>query len=468
MIKNSKVKTKLENSTVSRPMQNAVYIKIKNIIPDDDQPRSEFDEQALKELSESIELHGLLQPIGVDKCGKNKYKIISGERRFKACQLLEMLEIPCIISDASDKAKRFAVQLVENLKREDLSPIEKAKALLRLKGMLGKQASWASVETSVNISESRRKQFVRLLELPEEMQSSIVSQSRRTSANQITELHARALLKLNGSPAKQQSLYDEIISERKISGNESALRAELLLSDVDIIKPVTLSIDYTSKEDLINKLEIKLTDLRQGEISRVKSSSDTKIEWTDKTWNPSSGCKKVSPGCANCYAEKEAGHLMRMGKNGYAQGFEFQLKPDQLIVPLNWSSPQLVFVDSMSDLFIDTMPFGYIDRVMEVISHTPRHTYQILTKRPAIMKKYFRTHPIPNNAWLGVSVENKRHGLPRIDLLRGLEPKVKFVSIEPLLEDLGKIDLTGIDWVIVGGESGHKARPMKEEWVINT
>lgn len=193
-------------------------------------------------------------------------------------------------------------------------------------------------------------------------------------------------------------------------------------------------------------------------------SSPSKIEWTEQTWNPVTGCTKISPGCKHCYAEIFAKRLQRMGTPGYENGFQVALHPNRLRDPMKRKKPTIWFVNSMSDLFHEKIPFSFIESVFETISLTPHHRYQILTKRPSRMAKYFASRPAPHNAWLGTSVEDKKYGLPRIDLLRAIPAKVKFLSIEPLLEDLGIIDLTGIDWVIVGGESGPKARPMKAEW----
>lgn len=156
-----------------------------------------------------------------------------------------------------------------------------------------------------------------------------------------------------------------------------------------------------------------------------------------------------------------------MNTPGYGNGFELSLLPERLEQPLRRKAPTMYFVNSMSDLFHDRIPFSFVDKVFETISGTPRHTYQILTKRAPIMAKYFRSRRVPRNVWLGVSVENKKYGLPRIDMLREIEASVRFLSIEPLLEDLGSIDLRDISWVIVGGESGKKARPMAESWVVN-
>lgn len=191
----------------------------------------------------------------------------------------------------------------------------------------------------------------------------------------------------------------------------------------------------------------------------------SKIEWTEKTWNPVTGCDKVSPGCKFCYAERMSARLKAMGAAGYDDGFALTLHPERLTQPSRRRTPTVYFVNSMSDLFHPDIPFEFIDRIMMVIQQTPQHTYQILTKRPEVMAEYCRGRQIPINAWLGVSVEDRKYGVPRIDILRGIDVATRFLSAEPLLEDLGLINLAGIDWVIVGGESGAKARPMRAEWV---
>jgi len=196
-------------------------------------------------------------------------------------------------------------------------------------------------------------------------------------------------------------------------------------------------------------------------------ASKHKIEWTEQTWNPTAGCSKVSSGCKNCYAEVMAKRLQAIGVKGYENGFQFSIVPERLNEPLKRKRATVYFVNSMSDLFHQDMPKDYLDKIFEVIKNTPQHTYQILTKRADKMFAYFKNKQIPKNVWLGVTVENKKEGLPRIEYLRQLNASVLFLSIEPLLEDLGKIDLSNIDWVIVGGESGHKARPMEKEWVVN-
>ena len=189
------------------------------------------------------------------------------------------------------------------------------------------------------------------------------------------------------------------------------------------------------------------------------------IEWTEQTWNPTTGCTKVSPGCKHCYAEKMAARLHAMGTAGYENGFDLSLMENRLTQPLLRKIPTVYFVNSMSDLFHEGIPYAFLDRVFEIIESTPHHTYQILTKRSERMRKYFNQHHCPHNVWLGVSVEDREYGLPRIEHLRQVEATVRFLSVEPLLENLGKIELSDIHWVIVGGESGPKARPMQHSWV---
>lgn len=194
--------------------------------------------------------------------------------------------------------------------------------------------------------------------------------------------------------------------------------------------------------------------------------AETKIEWTDKTWNPVTGCTKKSEGCVHCYAEVMARRLKGMGQVKYKNAFKLTLHPEDLDEPKKWKNPHNIFVCSMGDLFHEEVPFEFVDRVMQVIRDTPKHRYQILTKRAERMEEYFGSHEIPANVWLGVTVEVQRTRF-RIDHLRHLPASVRFLSCEPLLEDLGDMNLDGIDWIIVGGESGTQARPMKEEWVLN-
>jgi protein gp37 len=198
-------------------------------------------------------------------------------------------------------------------------------------------------------------------------------------------------------------------------------------------------------------------------------SGKSTIEWTDATWNPVRGCSKVSPGCTHCYAETFAERFRGVHGHPFEQGFDLRLVPEKLGEPLRWGMQRMVFVNSMSDLFHPDVPDDYIAAVARVMTLANWHTYQILTKRPERMTDLLRTSmracASQPNIWWGVSVENRKHGLPRIDLLRSAPVKVRFLSIEPLLEDLGNVDLRQIDWAIVGGESGPGARPMKEEWV---
>ena len=195
--------------------------------------------------------------------------------------------------------------------------------------------------------------------------------------------------------------------------------------------------------------------------------STTKIEWTDASWNPITGCTKISSGCQHCYAEVMARRLCSMGVDKYKNGFQVSLHEECLNEPLNWKKPRTIFVCSMSDLFHKDVPFEFIDKVFSVIAQTPQHRYQIFTKRSDRMAEYFIRHNVPANAWLGVTVDVQT-SKPRIDALRGIQnAPIRFLSCEPLLEDLGELNLTGIDWIIVGGESGRQARPMKEEWVLN-
>ena len=195
--------------------------------------------------------------------------------------------------------------------------------------------------------------------------------------------------------------------------------------------------------------------------------STTKIEWTDATWNPVTGCTKTSAGCVHCYAETMSRRLKAMGTAKYKNGFQVTLHEEALNEPKKWRKPRTIFVCSMSDLFHKDVPFAFVDKVMAVIRETPQHRYQLLTKRAERMEEYFQTREVPGNVWIGVTVEVKS-SKPRIDNLRRIaEAPIRFLSCEPLLEDLGELDLEGIDWIIVGGESGLQARPMKEEWVKN-
>lgn len=194
-------------------------------------------------------------------------------------------------------------------------------------------------------------------------------------------------------------------------------------------------------------------------------SRSSRIEWTEATWNPTVGCTKISPGCKNCYAESMAKRLSAMGTSGYENGFKLTLLPSRLEEPLRRKKPTVYFVNSMSDLFHKSVPDNYIELVFDVIQRCPQHTFQVLTKRADRLVVFFKQRDVPANAWIGVSVEDTKYGVPRIDCLRRVDAHIRFLSVEPLLEDVGSLDLTDIHWVIVGGESGRKARQMKREWV---
>ena len=187
------------------------------------------------------------------------------------------------------------------------------------------------------------------------------------------------------------------------------------------------------------------------------------IEWTEVTWNPVTGCTKVSPGCKNCYAARMARRLQAMGQPNYANGFFVTLQDHMLNIPLTWVKPRTVFVNSMSDLFHEHVPAGFIEDVFDVMDQAERHTFQILTKRSERLVRLSPQLPWPENVWMGVSVENAENAV-RIDHLRYTDAQVKFLSLEPLLGPLPDLDLEGIDWVIVGGESGPGARPMDLSW----
>ncbi len=198
-------------------------------------------------------------------------------------------------------------------------------------------------------------------------------------------------------------------------------------------------------------------------------SDNSKIEWTDATWNPVRGCSKISPGCLHCYAETFAERFRGVPNHPFEFGFDLRLVPEKLGDPIRWSKPKKVFVNSMSDLFHESVPDDYIEQVCRVMLAANWHTYQVLTKRAdrmaALLRGKLRNAAQASHIWWGVSVENRKQGLPRIDKLRGGKPAVAFLSIEPLLEDLGRFELQGMNWVIVGGESGPGARPLDVAWV---
>jgi protein gp37 len=195
-------------------------------------------------------------------------------------------------------------------------------------------------------------------------------------------------------------------------------------------------------------------------------STHSSIEWTESTWNPVTGCTKVSPGCKYCYAERMALRLQAMGQPNYVNGFRLTLHERVLELPLGWKRPQMVFVNSMSDLFHEDMPLEFIQKVFDVMRRASWHTFQVLTKRSARLLELNPEIDWPANVWMGVSVENSRYTF-RIDCLRRTDAPVKFLSLEPLLGPLPNLDLRGVHWVIVGGESGPGARPIQEEWVLD-
>jgi protein gp37 len=198
-------------------------------------------------------------------------------------------------------------------------------------------------------------------------------------------------------------------------------------------------------------------------------SQESSIEWTDATWNPVRGCTKISPGCAHCYAETFAERFRGVPGHPYERGFDLRLVPEKLNEPLKWLKPRFIFVNSMSDLFHVDVPDEYIVQAAGVMQRADWHVYQVLTKRAARLRELADTAlsevvSLPH-IWWGVSVEDKKYGVPRIRELQAAPVAVRFLSVEPLLEDIGYVDLSGIHWVIVGGESGPGARPMREEWV---
>lgn len=200
-------------------------------------------------------------------------------------------------------------------------------------------------------------------------------------------------------------------------------------------------------------------------------SAESSIEWTDATWNPVRGCTKISPGCTHCYAETFAERFRGVKGHPYEQGFDVRLVPDKLCEPLRWRTPKMIFVNSMSDLFHEEVPENYIIAVAKVMVAANWHTYQVLTKRSERLRELLNANlsfaAKQSHIWWGISLENRKYGLPRLRDLQAAEASVRFLSVEPLLEDVGNLDLTGIDWVIVGGESGPGARPLKTEWVTS-
>ncbi|MCL2015405.1 MAG: phage Gp37/Gp68 family protein [Defluviitaleaceae bacterium] len=195
-------------------------------------------------------------------------------------------------------------------------------------------------------------------------------------------------------------------------------------------------------------------------------AQNSKIEWTESTWNPITGCEKISEGCENCYAMRLAGRLKNMGNAKYKNGFNLTMHENCLNEPYSWKKPRRIFVNSMSDLFHKDVPFGYIQKIFTVMNENPQHIFQILTKRAERLSEISPLVEWSKNIWAGVTVENADY-IERISHLKTTAARIKFISFEPLLGDVGKLDLTGIDWAIIGGESGPKARPMLQDWVIS-
>jgi protein gp37 len=192
--------------------------------------------------------------------------------------------------------------------------------------------------------------------------------------------------------------------------------------------------------------------------------TQSSIEWTNATWNPVTGCSKISPGCDHCYADRMAKRLQAMGVHKYRNGFNVTIHPESLDAPLRWKKPQLIFVNSMSDLFHEDIPFEFVEQIFDVMGRASHHVFQILTKRSKRLKRLHKQLPWPSNVWMGVTVESEQYAY-RIKDLRQTNAAVKFLSLEPLLGPLSNLDMSGINWAIVGGESGPGARPMDSGWV---
>jgi ParB/RepB/Spo0J family partition protein len=249
--------------TGTKRLRNAKLIDIDKITPDPEQPRKTFDQDALNELADSIREHGILQPINVEFFETDdggSYKLISGERRYQASKLVGLKEMPCIVHEQVSSQDRFARQLIENIQREDLSPIEKALALLDYKEKLGEDTTWEGVEKLVGISTRRRQQYIKLLDLPENLQKEIVATGRKKAINQITEKHARALLLLNNMPEKQLELFEAIKTAKDpISGDEAVSRAKEYKGKKEVHR---FSVTYRTETELLTYLEEKINQLK--------------------------------------------------------------------------------------------------------------------------------------------------------------------------------------------------------------
>lgn len=198
----------------------------------------------------------------------------------------------------------------------------------------------------------------------------------------------------------------------------------------------------------------------------IKMALKSKIEWTENTWNPVTGCTKISDGCQNCYAYRMAKRLQGMGNRKYVNGFKVTLHKNCLTEPLNWNKPSLIFVNSMSDLFHEEVPIGFIKQVFDIMNQATWHTFQILTKRAERLVSISEQLNWSPNIWQGVTVESEKYK-SRIELLKRVPARIKFVSFEPLIGDVGSVNLSSIDWVIVGGESGFNCRKIEEDWILN-
>ena len=304
----------------------------------------------------------------------------------------------------------------------------------------------------------------------------------------LIEVYTRATVNQNEAVEEYQkflmSLGDDdfikLDNEKSVDGKKALFLQLLdefkkkLLADSSFIKEVEVRIETAKREYSFVDKDVRSSATNVSHEAsyflgghEVKvAGRETKIEWTDKTWNPATGCTKHSEGCANCYAERDCKRLQAMGRTKYANGFKLTLHPEALKEPYTWKKPCKVFVCSMGDLFHKDVPKDFIDKVLKVIEDNPQHTFQMLTKREKNMAAYFKGRAVPSNLWVGVTVENAdvKH---RIDCLREVPTSNRFLSIEPLLGELGDLDLTGINWIIVGGESGKNARPMAETWVLD-
>ena len=245
----------------TKRMKNAKWIAIAKICADPTQPRKNFNEVSIAELAQSIQEYGVRQPIVVEYItDKDKFRIVSGERRYRAAKIVGINEMPCIVQEKANQSLRFAQQMIENIHREDFSPIDKARAIIEYKGLLGEGKPWSEVEQKIGISESRRKQFVSLLNLPADIQSEIVAIGKRPSKNQLTEKHARALLMLNKMPEKQVELFNIIKNGKtKITGDEAIEKAKNIKGKKT---QLIFKLTYQNREDLIKKLEKALSELK--------------------------------------------------------------------------------------------------------------------------------------------------------------------------------------------------------------